>query len=1513
MEKHILKLSVFLLAATISLPLITGCGGNSNRDSKKILKTEDVSGNNNGGGSGTGSGSSTGGSGTLPTDGSTGLHSIFSRDLGVPISSFSIGAIDPDPTGHTLCADYDGDGIPNNSEVISSPFVADYAKIVTRISPPITMEIRVSLSTNSENHSETIEDTDVQNTINNSMENKQYTQANLKTTPYVTKESYSDSESHSEAFGESSSYSVGGSASLKIGSLFGGTSGSASFNKSQSNSKNESVSDSLAKSAMSEKTIFQDVDYVDNLDRNGIEFKNNTIQKISQNYRKSQVLKEIRNIGPNDGYVRAALFIKNLTVNIPVKISNVTCTLSFRTPSGEYLPVKTFKLRNEDYSEFTQEVYGSEELGPYTVEVSDLNTNEVMKALKNGYVPQIHIVNYDMRKVSDSNYNPGVDNLKIVEETAKGRTALIKITGENVREIFRVAAFDVNANGDIIPGISLKKALFNIFKSRISSGEQWVDSDLTVSDAGLRWKTKNPEHRFISGKTGNSWDMFETYIKSYIDENNQVHNIETIKRIGGLKKYNPFDIIDNPSYNPNELLSKDEINKMKYWVIYHNGRYFQGDINDPIWAGERYEIVCIDTKDFNSHFDNYYYNPIQSGESVILDTRWNRLNQDDYFKRAKYIGKIIKGDVIHLEVDLLQSKFLFNPRLILNPVGLPALNNGKNNWSDNIFNYTFQPKSFIGNGIPGKFNHYVTGGINNLTVEVEDSQFAQSYEISFGVLNTPVASWKTVRIFIDNLIEKSNKITITRNTTDIHGNPVGFINGGQTYDSRVKATGNAYGYPVTTTSLTSGTADSRCIVNNVNPGVFPGSFSFKASGLLNIIDVRIQASQNTEYYSIQYQGPFNYNSGGGDPAVKIMIGRPGINLIHIDNPAGEVLDPGVYKVSVYAINNNNAPVGLVSASGEEYTLVNYERYMEQKKYSASISTDYFDLTSLDLEVNFNDGKGWYRLKLSGNDDGNRVIDCRYTSYYEQDSQKFHVFFRPPTGIADPLNPTTDDVFSGGRQEADVFLRTVAENRYRDTLWLKKTAAPDYYISTGSDVTNFINYWISSPYSDASLVENTIYGNNGDFTLSSNNINNYFFSPLENRVYGIKTILTDSMPAADTSPIDNPAYRVAVSGDSMIQVNDMSSVYAYKYIVYWLYVDGYSDSQINNLAKDNFLDNWNHSLELLASGLGSVGSGTNKYDIIGLIPNRKYVIAVKAFNTYGKVSKAVFLKEKVNTIENVLSYIPVTYFPPAKMAGINLGLATSGTAILVDRIYIPDTNIEAYDLQWGHLGSTAVTGTDHITSDGINYASYTIQSLNLWDRYWVQARAIRKATHIPGPWSDPVMIETMDVDNDSITLPSITSNVNGILWKNRPNPMVINLSSLGLPSGSTGYKIDYTLTLIYDPFISSDINLINKPDPYLNIVKGLLTNSSQISYSFNTRENPIYNARWYWSGGNFWGDDCTNPVYSITNPSGPWYLCQYSLAEEAEYKPTYIYLDLTVKADNQYGETVTRDFHFTVLP
>ena len=67
----------------------------------------------------------------------------------------------------------------------------------------------------------------------------------------------------------------------------------------------------------------------------------------------------------------------------------------------------------------------------------------------------------------------------------------------------------------IIPGISLKKALFNILHERIGDGERWhLDANkqpLTVSDSDLRWKAGAPD------------PDAHVYSDSYIDSNAHIN------------------------------------------------------------------------------------------------------------------------------------------------------------------------------------------------------------------------------------------------------------------------------------------------------------------------------------------------------------------------------------------------------------------------------------------------------------------------------------------------------------------------------------------------------------------------------------------------------------------------------------------------------------------------------------------------------------------------------------------------------------------------------------------------------------------------------------------------------------------------------------------------------------------------------------------------------------------------------------------------------------------------------
>ncbi|HNX59710.1 MAG TPA: hypothetical protein PKK43_11470, partial [Spirochaetota bacterium] len=618
------------------------------------------------------------------------------------------------------------------------------------------MEVRVSAVSADANHVETVEDSGVTDTITNSMEDRQYSSLNKKTTPYMSKESQSKSDSSSNSWGTDDETSVGGSVSC--GGLWGEA--STSFNFSSKHARNESWSNACSRSTSSEKMAFVDADYIDNMSRNGTAFTDETVEKITKNSRKSEVLKKTDSIGPEAGIVRTSFYIQNETMNIPAHISNVKCTLTFKTPDGKFLPVKTFLLRNEDYTLFEQDVYGNEELGPYTIAVEGLNTNEITQALKKGYVPQIHVVSFDMVRVKDSNYNPGVDNLKIVEEQAKGRTALIKISGSDMRETYRVCAFDLDEKGNVVTGISLKKALFKIFYSRTANGEIFEKDgnrmELTVKDSGLKWKkgaVDDSRYTYGTNTTGNSWRLFETYVKTYEDDDNTVKRIETIKRIGPLQKYNPFDKDDNPGYDPNELLSEREIRKMKYWYVFHNGKYYEGDINDPIWPGDRYEIVCVDVNDFNDHFVSYNYTPMQSESELTLGTRWNAMSNDVEFARAKYLGKLYQDDKVVLEIDLKETRYLSDPVRNIGSSDVWVSN-------DPRLHYRIGSEDQVKIGKPSEFSYVAYPGVNSISIAIADSENANAYEIILYKFNDKIARYEEFATFYQtsNALQKSGNV-----------------------------------------------------------------------------------------------------------------------------------------------------------------------------------------------------------------------------------------------------------------------------------------------------------------------------------------------------------------------------------------------------------------------------------------------------------------------------------------------------------------------------------------------------------------------------------------------------------------------------------------------------------------------------------------------------------------------------------------------------------------------------------
>ncbi|OLY61532.1 hypothetical protein BV917_04865, partial [Leptospira santarosai serovar Guaricura] len=401
-----------------------------------------------------------GGSGSV-----TPVDAIFNLPPGRLVNSNALmGTIDP--TGTNIVNDFDGDGILNQNETLTNVWVADYPQIETTIAPPVTLKIQILK--NSSNQSDQIvseiNSNDFEASKNEGSEKIHQNELNERTVQFQ------DSFSTETELGQSHERTM----SAGMNSGFG--MGLVSVGMNYSNSTRDSWN---AKNAVSATTTkWADRPFKNNIDRDAWNLKSDSSTNKARKYRsdKSSKINETSTVEPNAGVVRAALYIKNLSVNMPVKISNILCSLMFETPGGELVPMSSFRLRNDDYSLFEVEVYGGSDFGPYVVELTNLNTAEVEKAIAAGYTPKIMIVDYTMTHVADSNYKSSLlnftgNNLKIVEENAKGRTALVKVYGPGVREMYRVTAFDTpnvsnpcnTKSTDVFsPGISLKKALERI-------------------------------------------------------------------------------------------------------------------------------------------------------------------------------------------------------------------------------------------------------------------------------------------------------------------------------------------------------------------------------------------------------------------------------------------------------------------------------------------------------------------------------------------------------------------------------------------------------------------------------------------------------------------------------------------------------------------------------------------------------------------------------------------------------------------------------------------------------------------------------------------------------------------------------------------------------------------------------------------------------------------------------------------------------------------------------------------
>ena len=644
----------------------------------------------------------------IPDEDEIVYNDLFSQAPGtkVPLKNLSAAV---DPVGTKVTDDYDGDGIVNSKETTSNVWVGDYPDVEASVLTPITMKIEVLLSDSvtTKSISSEIKSSDMVNSSDESSEKIHRNEVNNKTVQFQDSFSNSTSNSISSSTSSSTSKTIVAATGSR---LFLGADGKKSKIKDgYTNSYSSSTSDSNSDSNSATTTKWKDVPFKDNLDRNSSSIASKSASKNSRSVRAEMSREHLTtaNIKPNAGYIRASMNIENTTVNMPVKVSNVRCAFMFETPEGALLPVQNYLLRNDDYSVFSVNLYGGTTFGPYVIELSGLNTAEVKDAIAKGYNPKIIVLDYDMTHVEDSNYRQALsssftgNNLKIIEENVKGRTAGVKLIGPGLREFYRVAAFDTDGvesrTGSsgitaMSPGVSLMKAL-----ARISySGTEIEFANYVIDFSGVA-----PE--MVIPKPNNAGNyppkIFVRGIKRINDCENKVAYSQVINESNGTKTY---------ILKPISEWTDTELAEMKMWTVMSVGKYFnnsregelgkafsfsdyagklynvspQGEysysengvsvtvpaiegIGSTVWPGDHYDVVCIQTPEIIESTTSFGTNPIETGEAIPLNTRWNAADfpNKSYFEpesKSVFLGEALPGEQIVIKVKLNQSQYL-NP------------------------------------------------------------------------------------------------------------------------------------------------------------------------------------------------------------------------------------------------------------------------------------------------------------------------------------------------------------------------------------------------------------------------------------------------------------------------------------------------------------------------------------------------------------------------------------------------------------------------------------------------------------------------------------------------------------------------------------------------------------------------------------------------------------------------------------------------------------------------------------
>lgn len=673
------------------------------------------------------------------------LHDLFSNAPGssIPLFSFS-GAIDP--VGTSLDQDFDGDGIINENENgnnkgwtggVTNVWVADYPMIETNIATPVTMKIEILYDScrKTESISSEIDASDVVKTADRSTESVHRNELNERTVQYqdTTKTSSSQNKVRERSIG----------AGVTIATI--GV-------KTKVTTKN---ADSSSQSSEKTETKWKDVPFKNNLQRDGWEQKGSQASKNARQLREDirSTKDESYVVKPNAGYVRAALYITNESVNMPVRLSNILCSFLLQSPEGALIPVQSFKLRNDDYSLFEIDVYGGNTVGPFVIDLENLNTQEIMDAVNRGYNPKIFIVDYEMNHVEGSNYKKALpddlqgNNLKIIEENAKGRTAGIKIVGPGLREFFRVVAFglapgspevetvdgipDASNTTDITPGITMEKALKRISYSLSREDIDTANNgntpaiecanfvfDLTgIADKATVNALNDPNVYYGSTVTGGNLDKIDGIERFFVRGIKSVKGIESkfpLKKFDGRDYREEADGTRTYIMKPISDWTADEVKNFKIWVIFDKGKYYvpsdsmknedgtvstyqiaDGDfipkfmgVNSIIWPGDHYDLVYLDMIEYLGLSKEFGKNPFETEEDMAFNTRWN---MDDVSSDGFYFYPEAKTRYLGEAApgDTIEFTIKLDDTYFLNPsFGTYTLDNGIYTYSD----FSYNPK-----------------------------------------------------------------------------------------------------------------------------------------------------------------------------------------------------------------------------------------------------------------------------------------------------------------------------------------------------------------------------------------------------------------------------------------------------------------------------------------------------------------------------------------------------------------------------------------------------------------------------------------------------------------------------------------------------------------------------------------------------------------------------------------------------------------------------------------------------